>query len=1401
MKKILTFVTFCSLILILAVAVPAFPQTFEVQGQQEQPKTASPANPGAKKKKGAAAQSGGGIGWGSSIEVGRMARAAEDALKKHNYAAAASFAERAIKAAPQNSKLWFLYGYTSRLAGHYQASLDGYRRGLQFEPNSADGLSGMAQTYARMGDPATAIRILSPLVAANPKRTEDVAILGELYMRSGNLQQALSLLQRAEAVKPSAHSELLMATAYLRMKQPERAKELLDRAKRRDPRNADIFRAVANYYREIHDYPTAITTLKAAPRKTPDLLADLGYTYELSGNKKEAAANYVKAAEAAPGKIGFQLSAAQAEFQAGAIDKANTYLQRANTLDANHYRLHAIRAAMAKAQQRPDEAIREYNFAIAHLPEAVPEGQLYPIQLRLNLSELYRQTGNQAAAQEQMALAEKAISTIQVEGPAKAEFLRVRASIKMGSGDTAGAEADLKQAMALDPQNLNADLQYANLLWKTDRKEQARKMYNDVLAKDAKNRYALEGLGYVSRELNDNKAAEDYFKRLAALYPDDYVAYLALGDLYTASRDFTRADESYNQAFKRAPKNPMIVANAANAAIEAHEYRRAGQWLDRATGPMADDAHVMLERERYLFHSGQYAQSAQLGYKVLAKLPRDRNASVYLGYALYNLGRYDDVLKLASRYDSILPKEPNFPMLEGHVHKQSQLLDEAVEDYSRAAERDPTAVEAYVNRGYVLNDLQNPESAIQDFHTALKLNPKNGTAHLGLSFSDLQLHRGKLALDEVDTAERLMGESGATHLARATAYRYMRMLTKAEKEYRVALKYSPDDAKLHMALADTQYHMRHYADALDTYNNVLRLSPDDPLVYAQMAHCDTYLHRRAETMRYIQLAEQTGGEQSQILLATGDALLVLGDRNGAMGRFERALEAPDADRVGARLAIAKVFLHEGKQDDAREQVGLAFAESRIGEANPVTADDFIEAANIFLAMHDFDLAKRYYGKAKDAGAGDEPVALGMANTFLAQGDSINAQAQLASLGNSSDYESDYDYQLALGQVYQQRHDVVRSLTAFAHANVLSPQDEVAEKQMQLVAGEEGMRINDHLSVLGSVDTHPYFDDETIYMLDARLFGITDPRVLPPPRAPIETLMTSGYRFHQNGLPLISGFFQIRNFKGSESLPSLGIIRSLNTLDYNFNNAINPVLRLGRNSILFNTGVQFTIRRDSEAPVVMNQNLFRQFVNVTTSSFFNWFLVRGSAYHEAGPFTARTLNSRDTGGHIEFVVGRPWGNTALVTGYSVRDLQFNPLIREYFTTSTYAGLQRKFLNQKLTVAVLGEYVRAWRVQDALFATAQAMRPAAEVHYMPNNRWSFDGSFVFSRGMGFHDYDNVQSGFFISYVKPWRRMLNDASGQVPVEYPLRFSFGIQSQDFPNFAGRGQVQFRPVIRLTLF
>jgi 1-acyl-sn-glycerol-3-phosphate acyltransferase len=98
--------------------------------------------------------------------------------------------------------------------------------------------------------------------------------------------------------------------------------------------------------------------------------------------------------------------------------------------------------------------------------------------------------------------------------------------------------------------------------------------------------------------------------------------------------------------------------------------------------------------------------------------------------------------------------------------------------------------------------------------------------------------------------------------------------------------------------------------------------------------------------------------------------------------------------------------------------------------------------------------------------------------------------------------------------------------------------------------------------------------------------------------------------------------------GDISVPSSFRVLHRNTFDYSFNGALNPTLRLGRNAITFTPGLQYTLRRDRRSPIDMDQNLFRQFVYMSTSAFGNWLTVHGAAMHEAGPFTLQNLHSRD-----------------------------------------------------------------------------------------------------------------------------------------------------------------------------
>jgi len=1357
----------------------------------------TPGNQASKTSANSAPQ--GDLGWGSGIEVARQARAAQDALKRGDYAAAVSFAERAAKAAPQNAELWFLLGYAARLDGRYQAALDAYDHGLKIQPNSVRGMAGLAQTYAKMGRAADAEELLKRVVEANPKDANSLQLAGELLL-STDPNRSIELLQRADALQASAHTALLIAHAYEHLGQPEESTKYLNRAKARAPKDPEVLRAVAGQYRDQGQYDLAISTLQAVPSKTTDVQAELAYTYQLAGKQQEAATLYTRLAKSAKGNLGLNLSAAQALVGLGQTDAASAFVEEARRIDRNNYRLHAIAGSIAEAEDRLEDAKAEYTLAVSNLPPNVQEGALYPIELRLNLYELDLRQDDEAGARQQLDSAFALINRVNVPASSRPEMLRLRAAVEAGLGNTDAANKDLQEALSLAPSNVNSLLNYGSLQWKIGQKDGAQDTFSKVLELDPHNRTALSSLGYLARDKGDTKLAETYFTRAASAHPKDFTPYLALGDLYASERNFHSAETSYENAYQRMPTNPLIVAGGANAALESHNHDLAKRWLDRAKGKMNDSPQVSRERERYLTLEGDYAESAKLGYAVLQKLPHDREGVDYLAYDLFYLGRYDEALALVTKYDPILPNDKDLALIAGNVHAHNGQSREALADFTRALERDPKMATGYVNRGFVFNDLRQAGNAAKDFKTAIQLQPDYGEAHLGLAYADLQLHRPKPALTQLETAQKLLGKSHAWHLARAEAFRQEQDFTHAEPEYRIALQETPNDVSTQLAYADTLFRLRRYPQAIATIEVAQKLAPTDPAVYALEAQVHAKEGARPETLRDVQLAEQYGGSKVDILMATGGALLSLGDRDAAMQRFSRALDIPNGDRIGVRLAVAQVFMRQGHFDDARRQIALGFAEAR-GDASPVTPDDIAEAANIFLAMHDYNLAETYFDKARLVGGNPRTVGLGLVNTYLAEGETHKAEDALANLGPADDYRDDYDYMMAAANLYRQRQDTVHALSAYAQASSVAGQEDqtTAQTAQYELASEEGRQITQNLSLSPEASFAPALEDINVYTLDAKILHVTNPALLPPPRHSYQSLGASHYRIHLGTLPAISGFVGESLTAGRFLFPSTNVVQDRNTYDTLINGGITPVVRFGSNSIAFNGGLQFTIRRDTNSPVYMSQNLFRQFLYMSTSSFFNWVSINGSAIREAGPFTDQNLSSRDASAKLEFTVGRPWGRTSLITGYTVRDLLFHPLVQEYFNTSSYVGLQRKF-GSRLTVAALAEDLRSWRVQGTQYATAQAFLPGARFEFRANPRWNVQGSFLLSRGSGYHEYDNAQSEFLVSYTRPLHRASRDSAGG-ELAHPFRLSFGLQQQTFYNFAGSSKTTLLPVVHFNLF
>ena len=173
-----------------------------------------------------------------------------------------------------------------------------------------------------------------------------------------------------------------------------------------------------------------------------------------------------------------------------------------------------------------------------------------------------------------------------------------------------------------------------------------------------------------------------------------------------------------------------------------------------------------------------------------------------------------------------------------------------------------------------------------------------------------------------------------------------------------------------------------------------------------------------------------------------------------MQRFSRALEVPGGDRIGIRLAIAQIFIRQGHPMMPVVQIALGFAEARLFPDSPVTAEDFAGRRESLSAMHDFDLAENYFTKAQLAGANNRSVAIGLTNTYLAEGDTRKAEKALASLGPAA-ISRRLRLHDGVGQSVPSAAGSSALLSAFAQAStVAGAEDHGMAESSQYTEGEQ-----------------------------------------------------------------------------------------------------------------------------------------------------------------------------------------------------------------------------------------------------------------------------------------------------------------------------------------------------------
>lgn len=784
-----------------------------------------------------------------------------------------------------------------------------------------------------------------------------------------------------------------------------------------------------------------------------------------------------------------QLKRGDADFAAGAMAKAEVEYMRARMLNPADPAPVRQLGLLYQTEGRWPQAYGYLKRAVQLQPQNVA-AQVGLAQAYFDLNALKEARDAAYAALQLDPTNERALVVLQgtLHTPADAEeavkriaalrqragdcagYHLVLAGVRAVNRDAAGAESELKAALALDPRFPEAHEQMVLFrLRDRDRSGAAAEFHAAAQAAPLRSMERLHEINYLLRsgspaparqELADlNARAPDYvpgwifamkladtehryddadaaMRKVLALDPTNVDAMLERAALKEAHNDFAGGIEELKKAEQAYPRLPQIKYDLASAYLHTGDLARARDRLNETlvAAPTFYAAALMLAEVD--LRQADAATAVKIVQQVLARQPRNRQAHLLLAEAYLSQRDDRDALAAYGKMAEVFPKDPEplyrAALILSRLHRSAQarqILEKAhsvAPGYAPVLDllvtldleaREYGAAEARVD----LLIAQYPKSAI----------PWSLRARIDAARKDFAG-----AEKDLNQAIELQPDSASAYFSLARLYVATHRTDQAVKQLaELVARTKSATAQLQIAAIHEAAHQ--YAQAADDYRAAIALDSHNVTAYNNLAfiECDR-LHQLDAAYADARRARELAPESGAVADTLGWILVQRGDLHGGLDLFSEAA-GRDANDPGIQYHLGYAHYMLGEEDAAR----VAFEHVLAAAPSGTYADEARERLG-FLAV---DPARASAAQREallrqaKADPQDPVVAARVAALEARNGGSRTAAADLEKALKLE--PQNFDLMLQLAQLYAgPLHEPEKARTLAKRAHEMAPDD-------------------------------------------------------------------------------------------------------------------------------------------------------------------------------------------------------------------------------------------------------------------------------------------------------------------------------------------------------------------------
>jgi putative PEP-CTERM system TPR-repeat lipoprotein len=806
------------------------------------------------------------------------------------------------------------------LTGDYQKLTNLYgEQKLQDSLATAALKSSLATAWGALGDLAKTESSIRAALEAVPDFAPAKLLQARVTAGKGDLAQASSQVDQILAKDPSLYEAWLLKGEILQV-------------------NKDVRGAEAAFRKSLELRPNYLPAHMA-------LISRLLFAGDLSGAKAQVS----KLNSVAPGNAAAVYAQAQLAYAEGDMVKAREFAQL--VLRAAPESVNALLLTGAIEARGGSAVVAETLFSRAL--------QLKPefYEARLNLAQVYLRLGQAA----------KAIETLKPllgssADLAMAHALTAEANLRLGNA--AAAEADFKQAAAMDPANERfataAALVHLAGANPTDGMSQLQ-----ALANRSKDLFADFALVSAHLRRGENDAALAAVDRMRDKKPDDASIYEVRGRVLLARHDPQGARAAFEQALKLDPK--LYAATANLAALDAREgrpevargrfeasiqsdptnyyARMALAALQKRSGASVEDVVATLdaavkaspnaaEPRRMLIdlmlRERRYKEALALSREATSVLPNDTALLDAAGLAESRSGNVEQATSTFRRLASLLPKSATPWLRLADLYKSTGRREAAETALKQALELEPQNAAAQQQLLDLFLSRQGGREAIEFGQARQRGHPAEASGYLFEGAARVRLKDADSAIAALQKGIKAVRDGGgmarALYLVLLNAGRVPDAATFADRW----MKDHPQDFAFEYQVAVSEIERGRFAQAEQRLRRIVEALPDNVLALNNLAWA-LVQQRRPGAVAFAQRAAEGMPENPSIQDTLAAALAAEKQYPKAIEAMRRGIQLAPSN-YGLRLNLARIAIQAGEKDLARKELetlkslGTIFAE-------------------------------------------------------------------------------------------------------------------------------------------------------------------------------------------------------------------------------------------------------------------------------------------------------------------------------------------------------------------------------------------------------------------------------------------------------------------------------------------